>query len=476
MQSSRFPRTFLATAIAGALLTAAGGAHASSFALVESSASGLGTAYAGAAAIADDAATVWWNPAGMTRMSGPTASAVLHSITPSAKFSNDSSAAACLSAAACRPLGSTGGDAGDTAWVPSMYAVLPVSSSLALGFGVSAPFGLKTEYDPDWIGRYQAIKSDVKTVNMNPSVAFKVNDMISIGAGANYQKIDAELTSAVNISGVMGLAAQAGAIPATLVNSVIGASLAVPDGQARLKGDDTAYGWNFGVMFNLAPQTRVGLSYRSSIKYDVRGDVTFTLPTVAATSTANGVMAQVLGALSQPGQRLASGPVKASIEVPDSWSLSLAHQLSPQLQLLADVSRTGWSSIPKLEFLRTTGEVVGTPAIYDWKDTWRYSVGANWKLNDRLTLRGGLAFDQTPMDEAHRTPRLPDGDRTWLSMGARYAVMPNLLLDFGYTHIFIKDPTIRARNDGSTAGNALIDGTYANDVNIFSASLSYTFK
>jgi long-chain fatty acid transport protein len=228
-------------------------------------------------------------------------------------------------------------------------------------------------------------------------------------------------------------------------------------------------------MFNLAPETRLGLSYRSTIKYDVRGDANFSIPSVAATSTANGVIAQVLGALSQPEQRLASGSIKASIELPDSWSLSLAHQMSPQLQLLADVSWTGWSSIPKLEFFRTSGALISS-VDYSWKDTWRYSVGANYKLNDKLTLRGGVAFDQTPMDDAHRTPRLPDGDRTWLSVGARYAVMPNLALDFGYTHIFIKDPVINARNDGSTAGNALIDGTYKSDVNIFSASLSYAFK
>jgi len=106
----------------------------------------------------------------------------------------------------------------------------------------------------------------------------------------------------------------------------------------------------------------------------------------------------------------------------------------------------------------------------------RYSLGANYKLNDQLMLRGGVAFDETPMDTAHRTPRLPDGDRTWVSVGARYLVQPNMALDFGYTHIFIKDPKIDNRNDGSTAGSGLIDGTYSSNVNIISASLSYTFK
>jgi long-chain fatty acid transport protein len=474
MQATPFRRSVLAVAVGGALLAASGAASASSFALVESTASGLGNAYAGAAATADDAGTVWWNPAGMTRLEGPTASLVLHSITPSVKFSNGNSQAACLNAAICRPLGGNGGDAGDTAYVPATYIALPMGR-LALGLGISAPFGLKTEYESDWLGRYQALKSDLKTINVNPSVAFKVNDMISIGGGLNYQKIDAELTNAVNMSAVMGLAASAGAIPAALVPSVLGASLAVPDATAKVKGNDSAYGYNLGLMLNLSPATRLGLSYRSSIKYTVEGDISFDIPTVAVTSTATGVISQVLGALVQPGQRLAAGAVKANLKTPDSFSLSGASDLNPQLQLLADVSWTGWSSIPKLEFVRSDGSVLNS-VEYNWKDTWRYSLGANYKLNDRLMLRGGVAFDETPMDTAHRTPRLPDGDRTWVSVGARYLIMPTTALDFGYTHIFVKDPKIDNRNDGSTAGNGLIDGTYSNHVDILSVSLSHTFK
>jgi long-chain fatty acid transport protein len=472
MQSTPFRRSALFAAIGSALLLVSGAASASSFALVETGASGLGNAYAGAAAVADDASTIWWNPAGMTRFDGVAVTAVLHAITPSAKFENGNSQPACLSATICRPLGGNGGDAGDTAFVPSLYALLPIGR-FALGIGVSAPFGLKTEYDSDWIGRYQAIKSDVKTLNINPSIAFKVNDMVSIGAGVNYQKIDAELTNAVNMSAVTAAAAQAaaaaGAIPAAAIPALLGASLGVPDGLARVKGNDSAYGYNVGLMLNLAPTTRVGLSYRSSIKYDITGDINFELPATA------GTLAALINGATQPGQRLQSGPVHASIKVPDSWSLSAAHDLSSQLQLLADVSWTGWSSIPKLEFVRSNGTVL-PGAQYDWKDTWRYSLGANYKINDRLMLRGGVAFDQTPMDTAHRTPRLPDGDRTWLSIGGRYIFMPNLALDVGYTHIFIKDPQIDNRNDGLTAQNALLDGKYNSSVNIVSVGLSYNFK
>ena len=351
---------------------------------------------------------------------------------------------------------------------------------LALGLGISAPYGLKTEYESDWLGRYQAIKSDLKTININPSVAFKINDMISIGGGLNYQKIDAELTNAVNMSAVSASAAAAavaaGAIPAAAVPGILAASLGVPDGLATVKGNDSAYGYNLGVLVNLSPATRLGLSYRSAIKYEVEGDISFNLPTVAVTNASTGAIASLVNAATQPGQRLSAGAVRASIKTPDSFSLSAAHDVSPQLQVLADVSWTGWSNIPKLEFVRISTGLPITSVEYNWKDTWRYSLGANYKLSDRLMLRGGVAFDESPMDTAHRTPRLPDGDRTWVSVGARYLVTPAIGLDFGYTHIFIKDPRIDNRNDGSTAGNALIDGSYSSNVNIFSASLSYTFR
>ena len=474
MQATPFRRSLLSVALGSALAIVSGSVLASAFALVETTVSGLGNAYAGAAATADEAGTIWWNPAGMTRLTGISVTSALHGISVDSRFRDQGSQPACVGATVCRPLGSNGGNAGDLAPVPNLYVAVPMGR-LALGLGVTGPFGLKTEYDSDWLGRYQAIKSDVKTVNINPSIAFKVNDMISIGGGANYQRIDAELTNRVNPTAIAAQAVQAGAIPAALAPQVFGASLAIPDIDAKVKGDDSAWGWNLGILVQVAPTTRLGAHYRSAIKYRVEGDVSFNVPTIATTSTATGALSQVFGALQQPGQRLASGPVYADIKMPDSFSLSVAHDLSPQIQLLADASWTGWSNIPKLEFVRTNGTVLNSVA-YNWKDTWRFSVGANYKLNDRLTLRGGVAFDESPMDTAHRTPRLPDGDRIWLSLGGKYMITPATGIDFGYTHIFIKDPKIDNRNDGSTAGFGLINGTYEAKVNIFSVGLTHTFR
>ena len=469
-----FARTLLSVAIGGALAVASGSALASAFALAETTVSGLGNAYAGAAATADEAGTIWWNPAGMTRLTNISVTNGLHLIKPEAKFNNQGSQAACVSATVCRPLGGNGGDAGSLAPVPALYVAVPMGR-LALGLGVSGPFGLVTEYESDWLGRYQAIKSDVKTVNVNPSIAFKVNDMVSIGGGVSFQKLEAELTNRVNPTAVAAQAVQAGAIPAALAPQVFAASLGMQDIDAKVKGDDTAWGWNLGILVQVAPTTRLGAHYRSQMKYRVEGDVSFSVPTIATTSQATGALSQVFAALQQPGQRLASGPVYSDIKLPDNFNLSVAHDLSPRVQLLADVMWTGWSSIPKLEFVRSNGTVLNS-VEYNWKDTWRYSVGVNYKMNDRLTLRGGLAFDESPMDTAHRTPRLPDADRTWLALGAKYMITPNTAVDFGYVHIFIKDPKIENRNDGSTAGFGLINGTYESNVNIFSVGLSHTFR
>ena len=170
-----------------ASLFAASGAHAAGFALIEQSASGMGNAFAGGAAAAEDASTVYFNPAGMTYIDGTQIVGALHLIKPSAEFNNSGSVAG-----TARLLGGNGGDAGDLAFVPNFYAVTDIVPSVKLGLGINAPFGLKTEYDNGWLGRFQALKSEVKTININPAVAFKVNDQLSLGFGVSAMWMQAE--------------------------------------------------------------------------------------------------------------------------------------------------------------------------------------------------------------------------------------------------------------------------------------------
>src|SRR5216117_4510756 len=195
MASTGIRKTALSLAVAGAFAGGVSQAHASAFALIEQSASGLGNSYAGAAAAAEDASTFYYNPAGMSLLpGGMQVSAGLALINLSAKFSDSGS----TPGAGGRPLGNDGGNAGDLSAVPNVYFAMDVAPDWKVGVGVSVPFGLKTEYDPAWMGRFQAIKSDISTLNINPSVSYKLDQMVSLGFGVNYQSIDAELTRAFN--------------------------------------------------------------------------------------------------------------------------------------------------------------------------------------------------------------------------------------------------------------------------------------
>jgi long-chain fatty acid transport protein len=470
----RFHRTRLAAAVGSAVLSLAAGhaglVHGSAFALQEQSGSGLGNAFAGGAASAEDASTVYTNPAGMSRLPNIQAAIAGSLICPSAKFRDSGS-----QPAAFQPLGGDGGDAGSCAAVPALYLAVPINSQWSLGLGINVPFGLKTEYDPEWIGRYQAVESKLDTINVNPAVSFKVSDMVTIGGGVNYQHIKATLSNKVNYAAAIGQAAQqaaaAGQIPPAAIMPILGA-YAGSESDASVTGNDGAWGWNLGVLVNIDPQTRFGASYRSKIKYDVAGSASINNPPVPALPA---TLAPVAAALANAVNGvLASGDVTLALEVPDTGNLSLFRQIDSKWDVMGDIQYTGWSSVQNLTVVRSTGAVLSTTPE-NFRNTWRASVGANYHYTDQWTFRGGLAFDQSPIRDAERTPRLPDNDRTWISVGAQYKFSPQLALDAGYTYIFVKDPDIN-QNEGSTAANGLVSGTYKNNVNILAAQLTYTFK
>lgn len=381
--------------------------QAAGFALVEQSASGLGNAYAGQAASAQDASTIFFNPAGMTLL--PDRQLVLagHLIKPQAKFSGTVSPAIG---------GGNGGDAGDLAFVPNAYFAFRLTPDVHLGIGINAPFGLKTEYDSTWKGRTEAIKSELKTVNLNPSIAWKASESLSLGAGLSIQYAEATLT---NFAGAPGT--------------------------ANVHGDDYGWGFNLGVLWQPGEATRIGLAYRSEVDHTLKGDATF-----SAMAAAN-------------------GGVTADLTLPDSASLSLFHKLNTQWDLLADVTWTGWSDFKELRIVRNNGSTLGL-TTENWDDTYRYSLGANYHLNDRITLRGGVAYDQTPVSDAYRTARIPDGDRTWIAFGGQYRVSDRSTLDFGYAHLFIRDTRINKTESGVT-----LSGTYEGAVDILSAQFTHNF-
>jgi long-chain fatty acid transport protein len=469
-----FRHTRLALALAGcALACAAGQVQGAAFGLAEQSGSGLGNAFAGGAAVAEDASTVWSNPAGMSRIPTMQAVAALHIITPSVKFANNDGSIAALN----QPLGHMGGDAGTNNFVPNMYLTVPINKELVFGLGVNAPFGLVTSYGDGWLGRYQGMESDLMTINVNPALSWKINDHWAVGAGVSYQRIDATLNQAVNYSGLLLLTgAQAGIPLGSATSNAIAAATSGLDGKGEIKGDDSAWGWNIGVLYNLDDKSRIGAQYRSTIKYNVSGNVTYDIPALPALPPA---LAPTVGALANAlnAARLYNSGVGLDIELPDKFNLSYFGALNNRWDLMADVQWTGWSSIPVFKVVRTNGEVL-QDQHWNYKDSWRYSVGTNYHYNDQWMFRGGLAYDETPTNDTDRSVRLPDSDRVWLSVGTQYKMSKNLTFDAGFTYIIGDGASINQLTNATAQDVAVygkVKGSYDASVTIFSGQVTYSF-
>ncbi|MEO8331829.1 MAG: outer membrane protein transport protein [Gallionella sp.] len=463
----KFKQTVLNCSVAAVLAALSGTAAASGFALIEQSGSGLGNAYAGGAAGAEDASTIFYNPAGMSRLNGKQVVVAGNMIKPTAKFSNTGSTAAALQTTN----NGNGGDAGSWALVPNAYFAMELSPQTRVGLGINAPFGLQTEYDADWIGRFQAMKSKLQTINLNPAVSYDVNETVSFGAGLNYQRITGDLTSAVNYAAAAFGAVGGGATGVAVANAVIAAGEG--EGVSTISGNDSAWGYNLGLLFKLSPQTRVGLAYRSTVKYTLSGTVGFsanrpsaaTMTPVVGGATATAVAAGIAAAT-------ADGGVTLPITMPDSFSVSGLHQLDDSWDVMADATWTGWSVLEQLKIDRSSGTNLLTVQEH-WKNTWRVAAGTSYRYNEQWKARAGLAFDQAPVSDTYRTARIPDNDRTWITMGGQYKPSKESALDFGYAHLFVKDSTIADMQAAGGKGNLI--GTYKNSVDIFSVQYAHSF-
>jgi long-chain fatty acid transport protein len=459
-------RCRIAAAISALLVLPPQIALSSSFGLLEQSASRLGTAFAGTGAAADDATTVFYNPAGLTRLESAEAAIVASGIYIESSFEDAGS-----QPALGQPLGGEGGNAGGWNAVPSAYLALPFSETIAAGLAFNVPFGLSLDYERDWIGRFQALRSEIQTYNFNPSIAWQPNESFSVGIGLNYQRAQAELTNAVNYSAVVAQGVQqlalAGQLSPALVPTLVAANAGL-EGTTVLRGHDSAWGFNVGVLFVAPTETRIGLSYRSALDYEIEGSVRFTPPTAT-----NPIGAGIIAATGASGAPLASGRASVDLELPESATLSVQHPVTSKFALLADAAWTGWSSIQELRVRRDTGEVISvTPER--WKDTWRFALGATYELQPSITLRAGVAVDQTPVPASTRTARLPDADRTWVALGARWQASETIEINAGYAHLFSDDVQLQ-QNAGSTAANAWLIGEQTSAVDIISLQAAFKF-
>ncbi len=413
---------------------ASGQAAAAGFQLLEQNASGIGNSYAGSAAVAENASTIFYNPAGMTQLKDREISVGMSVVRPTFKFSDRGSSSLGAFASA-----GEGNDAGSWAFIPNAYMSWALTKDLYAGLGIGAPFGQVTEYNDPWVGAAQAIKFDIKTMNLNPSLAYRINDKISVGGGLNYQKMKVEYIRRAAVG------------PVTPLN-VAGTS-------ATLSAENDAWGWNVGALFTLSPTTKVGVSYRSSIKHDLKGDLSVSGPAAGASAA------------------LTTGAAKADVELPETFILSVTQHLNEKWEMLGDVSWTGWSSIPKVDIVRTAGALNGvTVQTLDTKfrDTWRFALGANYRLNEQVKLKFGVAYDQTPVQsDQHRLVSLPDSNRTWLSTGAQIKVAKDSLVDLGAAYLRVGESHID--NDQTALGRGRVAGVYDARVWILGAQYSMAF-
>ncbi|WP_223487671.1 OmpP1/FadL family transporter [Pseudomonas sp. A-RE-19] len=412
----------LAVAMASTQIFAAG------FAINEQSISGMGTGFAGRSSAADDASTIFGNPAGMSRLKREQVTGGVALLDAHTDISHASS----------RPnSGSNDGDMVPFLAVPMGYYVKPIDDHWAFGIGMYAPFGLVTDYEKGFAGRYFGSKSDVKIMTLQPTVSYAFNDKVSIGFGPTINHIEGTLESNLSLNP------------------------RAPDGDVKIKGDDTALGYNIGVLVQATDSTRVGLTYHSKVKYKLEGDTK--------------VNYNVLAAVGQnPNQKY---DASLDLTTPESVDLSLTHALNDKWTLYAGSTWTRWSRLKDI-----TVENKGVPRALNgqfgtiteeqnWHDTWAHAIGASYQLNKEWVLRTGLSFDQAPTNNVNRSPRIPTGDRKIFSLGAGWSPTDDLTIDVAYSYLREESVKVNNSNNRGQTYNA----KYENWANGFGVGATYRF-
>lgn len=424
---SRLTLTALTLVAAGAFAPVA---QASGFQLREQSASSQGNAFAGVSAGGFDISAMFFNPATMTLYSGNQFSLGATLIAANAKASNISGTRTSALAAfpAYEPISgpSDHKNVVATKVAPNLYGMWSLSDDLKLGISVNAPYGFVTEYDSNFAGRYHALKTDLKIVDVAPSLAYRVNQQWSVGVAFIARYADATLTNAVDF----GLIGFPSTIPGTL------------DGSAKLTGNTWSYGYKVGATYQPTEKLRIGFSYSGQMTMTLKGDIAYTYSPSA--TSAQVAYFQGIG--------LKNGGGKADLDLPANASLGFDYQVNDTFSFQGEAAWTGWSRFKQLDVKFTDN--AGLPISHsvtdeNWRDTYFFSLGGNWKLGNGWALRGGIGHDMGAVTDGYRTPRIPDGDRTWASLGASYAFSKSFSVDAGYTHLFVKDSKVELRTTAS---------------------------
>ncbi|MFK3791608.1 MULTISPECIES: OmpP1/FadL family transporter [Pseudomonas] len=426
-------KVMLKSTIGLAVAVASSQIFASGFALNEQSISGMGTGFAGRSSAADDASTVFGNPAGMSRLKKQQVTVGVAAIDASTDLKDTSGT----------QKGSNKGDMVPFTAVPMGFYVNPIDEHWAFGLGVYAPFGLVTNYESNFQGRNFGSKSEVKVITVQPTVSYAFNDKVSIGFGPTINRISGVLESALT------------------------PPISPYDGNVKIKGDDVGYGYNIGVLVQATDTTRVGLTYHSKVNYKLDGHT------------------EVTAAPGSPAAFLKSNRYDASlkIETPESYDLSVTQDLNDAWKLYAGTTWTRWSRLKDITVnndgvsAATGGALaprLGLGSIKEdqnWHDTWAYAIGTSYQLNKEWVLRTGLTFDQSPTNNHDRSPRIPTGDRTIFSIGAGWTPIEELTIDVAYS--YLKEEKVNVNR--SNALGQTYNAKYENSANGFGVGATYRF-
>ncbi|WP_322520803.1 outer membrane protein transport protein [Guyparkeria halophila] len=453
---NRIHKTTLATAVSLSMAALAGQAQAAGFALMEKNATDLGQAYANLATGNGQASGMIGNPAAMTQIEGTAVSGGLAYIRPSFELQAGASSRSAFGPT----VGGLGGDAGDAAAIPNASMVHQLNERTRVGVALTVPFGLATEYDKEWLGRYHGVESHIEVIDISPSISFDLTPEWTVGGAINIQRAEAKLTSAID----GGAACVGGGIAQGLDATTAGIACAndglIPgqpssDGRVEIEGDDWSVGYTIGALWQPTDRTRLGVSYHSGIDHKLKGDADYTMPTDLAANPA-----------------FADSPASAGLDLPASLSASVTHQFTDTVTGSLGLLWTGWSSFEELKVEQSGGRESITTE--NWDDTLRVALGGEWQFAPRWTLRAGAAYDPTPVPSAEfRTARLPDADRTWGSIGLGYAINQQWSVDVGYTHIWLNDSTINNTTESSIPDT--LQGQYEGEVDILGLQVNARF-
>ncbi|WP_047250214.1 OmpP1/FadL family transporter [Chromobacterium subtsugae] len=437
-------------------------AAASGYQFGSQSVSGQGSAHANGAE-ANDPSTIFSNPAGLTRLDGTQFSTGVTLVVPHSEYTDNGSK---------NVLGQpTGGDNGGTfapkaVAAPTFYLSSKINDKLTAGIGMYVPYGAKLDYGFNWAGRYALKSINLQSLNINPSIAFKLDERNSFGFGVSAQYMKAtleQMADAVDGLAIGGLMQQGITNPAQIAALAPGVAAQLRqsgvsgDGLGHVQGDDWGFGWNMGYMFQLDDNTRFGLAYRSSVKQSLSGTSTWTFNNVTGNVTVGGVTlpAAVAAKFKHP-----DATASVDVTTPETASANFFHQLNPKIALMGDVTWVRNSRMQQIDIKQYSVPAQGDLVIHqNWRDTWRVSVGSNYQLNDAWMLRGGLAWEQSPVkSDDQRHPAIPDSDRIWLSLGANFKINKQSSIDMAYSFIDFKNANVNYSDSCTPAGVNLSTG------------------